>query len=337
MPRIKLLKTKQGNYLNNVKGLVSLDWSTLANICGVHNRTFFDWRRNKYQMSLEALEKMQKKVKLPMPREIEILPDTWNIKHAARLGAIKRNKLYGSPGTPEGRRKGGLISSLRFKQSPGYALRVGFIVRKKVRFPKHSALLAEFIGIIIGDGSISKFQVRMTTKAKTDRKHAYFTKSIARQLFNIEGTIAEREKNCIHVTFSSRNLVEFLLKNGLKQGDKIKQKIDIPQWIFQRNEYIKGCLRGLFDTDGGIYFHTHTTKGIKYRNIGICFTTLSKPLLISAHNMLLKLGINAKTDKRQHIFIYGKEEIKKYMLIVGSHNPKHLRRFKSYKGTKVFV
>ncbi|MCK9595366.1 MAG: LAGLIDADG family homing endonuclease [Candidatus Omnitrophica bacterium] len=253
---------------------------------------------------------------------------------AGRLGALKRKSLYGNFGTEEGRRKGGLVSYYRFKSNPELVLRKGFKLDKNIAIPDKTPSLAEFIGIILGDGSISDYQVRVYFNAKTDRPYANFVKDATLRLFNIDSKIAVRLKNTLELVISSKRLVKFLLDLGLKKGNKIAQQVDIPAWIFDKIEYSSACLRGLIDTDGGVYFHTHTTKGIKYRNMVLCFTSRSKPLLNSVDRMFSTIGIESKNDLLERIHVYNRVDIKKYMDIIGSHNQNLINRFESYKGTR---
>lgn len=336
MMRVKFLKGRQKLFLNNVKKLTDLNWSQIAAICKIHSRTLQDWKTEKYQMNYESLKNLCRVSNVLLPKNIKVLPEYWSTKKAARLGAIKRNELYGNPGTSEGRKKGGMTSSLKFQMNPEFAKKVGFKVRKQIFYPQISSLLTEFIGIVLGDGTISEYQVKISTNSKTDRLHAYFTKKLVIDLFNIVPTIRIRKKNTLDIIISSKNLVNFLLSCGLKKGDKILQGVDVPKWIFRDKELVKGCLRGLIDSDGSIYFHIHTTKGIKYRNMGLCFTSRSRPLLTSVYRMFLDLGIAAKSDKKKHVSIYDRKEINRYMQIVGSHNLKHIKRFKSYKNSKIY-
>ena len=307
----------------------------MAKICRVHLRTLFDWRRDKYQMNYTSFQLLlRKKYKVSIPK-IEILPEYWNIKNAARLGAIRRNELYGSPGTPEGRRKGGMVSALKFRNDPEFAKKVGFKLRKHIVYPRKSSLLAEFIGILLGDGSINEHQVRIYNNNKTDRNYAYFIQKIIANLFKLHSTITVRDKNTIVVTASSKNLVLFLVGCSMKKGNKMLNGADVPEWIYKDADFIKSCLRGLMDTDGGIYFHNHTTKGIRYRHMGLCFTSHSKTLLNSVHKMFLRFNLSCKIAGGRHIFIYDRKEVGKYMQLIGSHNSKHIERFRSYRNSKI--
>lgn len=255
-------------------------------------------------------------------------------KEAGRMGALKRNILYGNPATLEGRRKGGLISFLKFKSNPKLAIKKGFKLEKEINYPHKSSLLSEFVGIVLGDGSISNYQVRIYFNARTDSAYATFVKEMSLKLFNIQSRLALRPKNTLELTISSRGLVKLLLSLGMSKGNKIKQKVNIPKWIMNDKEYSIACLRGLMDTDGGVYFHNHETKGIKYKNIVLCFTNHSKPLLYSVERILLGLGIETKSDLQERVFVYNRTEIVRYMELVGSHNYNLNKRFASYKGTK---
>lgn len=335
MSRVKFLKGKQSDFLERIRQEHKLEWPQVAQVCRVHARTLFDWRRDKYQMSYAAFKMLRKRYDSLKPGKIEILPENWNIVNIAALGARRRNELYGPPGTPAGRSKGGTVTAFKFKNDPEFAKKVGFVLRKQIVCPQRSSMLAEFLGIVLGDGAVNAHQVRVYANSKTDRDYAYFIKQIVADLFNMTSTITTRDKNTIVVVVSGKNLVDFLVDCGLKKGDKILSGVDVPGWVMKDREFSKSCVRGLMDTDGGIYFHNHTTKGIRYRHMGLCFTSHSKALLNSAYKILLSFNINCKSDGKRHVMIYDRNEVNKYMEIIGSHNSKHIKRFKSYKGSRV--
>lgn len=106
--------------------------------------------------------------------------------------------------------------------------------------------------------------------------------------------------------------------------------MNIPKWIFKNKNHMTACLRGLIDTDGGVYYHNHITKGIRYRHIGLAFTSYSYPLLRDVHNIFLNLGFPAKIKSKGHIFLYNREVIKRYFSEIGTHNKHHLERYKNY-------
>jgi len=44
---------------------------------------------------------------------------------------------------------------------------------------------------------------------------------------------------------------------GLVLGNKVKQQIDIPEWIKSNNNFSLACVRGIIDTDGCFYTNSH--------------------------------------------------------------------------------
>jgi len=115
-------------------------------------------------------------------------------------------------------------------------------------------------------------------------------------------------------------------------GNKVRNQVDIPSWIHRNIIYQKACLRGLIDTDGSFYLHEYKLNGQKYRYLKLCFTNRSKPLLNSAFAIFKNLRLKAYLDG-DHVSIYSRPEIKRYFQEIGSHNPKHLHKFKKHCST----
>ncbi|MHB8155599.1 MAG: hypothetical protein ACYDFR_06095, partial [Candidatus Omnitrophota bacterium] len=276
MSRVKMANGLQTKFLNSVSKAMNSDWEEVSKIANVSSRTLFDWRREKYKMSYETLIKLNRISKVEIPKVTAILSDYWNVRKAGLAGGIERNRLYGNLGTVEGRIKGGKISQYRFSKNPEYARKVGFNIRNTILSPKNSEFLAEFLGIALGDGGITNHQITISLNSKTEVVYADFIKKLIFDLFGIHSTIKTGRDNSIRVIATGRNLVDFLLSRGLKIGNKIKQQIGVPRWILRNKLFMKSCLKGLIDTDGGIYFHKHVTKGIKYRHMGLCFTSYSR-------------------------------------------------------------
>jgi len=131
-----------------------------------------------------------------------------------------------------------------------------------------------------------------------------------------------RYKNAVRVSLSGVELVSVLEKLGLRRGNKVKHQVGIPQWIKDRPDYKRACVRGLFDTDGGLYFHSHSVKGKKYKNIGFSFCSHSEPLLNEFFEILLENGIDAKKVKRK-VYVYSVKENVSFFHKIGSNNPKN--------------
>lgn len=242
----------------------------------------------------------------------------------SRLGGLRRIELYGNPGTPEGRSKGGKKTIRLFHRNKDLARKSGFIVRKEIKYPKRCSELAELIGIILGDGGLpGNHQLVISFNSKTDRKYSVFLGETLRRLFSIGCHIHPRKGcNGADMVVSSSNLVDFLLKQGLVAGNKVKNQVDIPDWIYEKIEYQKACLRGLIDTDGSFYSHRYNSNGKSYKYLKLCFANCSKPLLNSVQRILKKFDFRAYIHGDQ-VFINSMSGINKYFMEIGTHNPKH--------------
>ena len=210
--------------------------------------------------------------------------------------------------------------------------------RKIIKFPRNSVSLAEFMGIEFGDGGIGNpWQVVITLNSKRDREYSRYVVSLLRSLFGIDTAVRKRKnENTLQLVSSSISLVDFLVTKGAVRGNKIAQCFDMPEWIRKKARYEKAFIRGLMDTDGCIYIHKHTTKGIVYKNIGLCFTSSSQNLLNSVAGIFRKFRIKPHvSDRGRRIYLYGKDSVIKYLRIFGSANPRITGKYKDWKGAGV--
>ena len=248
-----------------------------------------------------------------------------------RLGALRRYELYGNPGTQEGRSKGGRHTCEFFRLHPQKAREQGFGNLKEIKKPSRSVALAKFIGIMLGDGSIrSKYQLTVSFNYKTDREFMEHVARLIKRLFAVEHIISKRKDSLgADIIISSASVIHFLLKQGLKAGNKVKNQVDIPAWIKSDMEFQKACLRGLVDTDGSLYCHRYKVNNKWYEYLKLDFTSCSKPLLRSVYAIFSKLGIRASL-KGVHITVSAKAEVNRYLATVGSSNIKFLDRWKRF-------
>ena len=232
-------------------------------------------------------------------------------------------------GTPEGRRKGGLASLITHNSKS-----TGFVVAKRIKRPKESKTLAEFVGIMFGDGHMSKYQAMVTTNSVTDLEHGAYVASLMQQLFGIKTrTSVKRSSRAIDVVASSRTLVDFLHSKGMPLGNKISHNLSVPRWILGNVQYRKSFVRGLFDTDGSVYLDKHVVKGKLYRHLGCTITSYADRLLSDIVNILVAMDFrptNRPTQKS--VFIRRQSEIHRYFKEIGTSNPKHLERYLRFIG-----
>jgi len=326
--RILLTKRRRDQFFNNLleKSQVNLD--VLALQYGMSGRTFRDWRRGKFFPSLEILKAISKDFRIKLPL-FKVLPRYWYItSENTRKAALAKMALYGPPGTPEGRRKGGLISQRNRRENPEKYRALGCIIPKTFPVLRASKELAELFGIILGDGSITNAQIRISLDRFADNRYATFVAKLIKLTLG-EGPSKFNRESTIELYLSGVELIKLLEKMGLERGNKVAHQVKIPEWIMENQNYACACLRGLFDTDGGIYIHKHGRGKWRWNNLGWCFTNHSLPLVVDVKRILVSNGIKPRGDERR-VFLYAISEIRKFMEIVGSSNPKNTDKYREY-------
>ncbi|MFA7252572.1 MAG: LAGLIDADG family homing endonuclease [Candidatus Paceibacterota bacterium] len=243
---------------------------------------------------------------------------------AGSLGGLARFRKHGNFGTPEGRRLGGLRSLKTHKLKPS-----GFIQLKKIIIPRRSSNLAELLGILIGDGHLSRYQVLFTTNSDTDSEHAQYVSLLFNKLFSINTLIKKRKnKKAVDIIVSSANLVRYLNKLGMPIGNKLTIGLKVPLWIKRNRSFSRAFIRGLFDTDGCVFIDTHKYKDRTYRYLGWTFTSYDDKFLNEIKELLVNFGFNPTlTSKQRSVYLRKQSEIKEYFDLIGTSNLKHKSRF----------
>jgi len=153
--------------------------------------------------------------------------------------------------------------------------------------------LAYLIGVAVGDGNISNpngtaYRLRVTC----DNKYPEIIENIKKTIRDVfpknKLGIINRKDNCVDISIYS-NLIPEIFGWSNKSGGKIKQKIKIPNWIKENSSNCKSCLKGLFETDGCIYFD----RGYKMIN----FVNHSESIINEVCELLDLMNINYKKYK----------------------------------------
>lgn len=202
---------------------------------------------------------------------------------------------------------------------------------KLIEYPPHSERLAEFVGAIIGDGGLSKYQLTITLHHFDDKEYTDFIVNIIQELFNVAPAVYHRKIRSVRtVTVSSRSLVSFLNQDiNFQVGNKMKQRIDIPNWIKQDQNFSTACMRGLFDTDGSVVLHRYWVGGKRYCYKKLEFCSMSPPLRKSAYDILYNLGMHPRVAREKSVWLDSKSDVGSYFESVGTHNTKHWKRYKT--------
>lgn len=140
--------------------------------------------------------------------------------------------------------------------------------------------LSEFVCISLGDGHLNEngrmFQI---SSSKDEPSYLDYLKKLMKKIFGINDIKqVEDSERGVSLRTGRIDIHYSLVEIGLQVGDKVKNQISVPAFVFRDKEYTMRGIKGLFDTDGTIYVDN---KGL----ICIGFKNRSKPLTILFNKM----------------------------------------------------
>lgn len=322
--KVVFRKGTQKKFLQEALRHVSVD--NLARLCSLSTRTIRDWKREKFRMDSDALEKICHTVGIQRPENVRFVSRFEHTARAGKKGAVIIMKKYGRIPVNE------MIRKKKWKEWWGENGRKketlgAFMTPKSIKTPKPSVELAEFFGAMMGDGGISQYQAKITLHHIDDLAYCKYLVRQIEKLFGVRPSVYHTPKDSVNdIVISRRELVQYLHKKGLPIGNKVKQQFDIPVWIKRNPTFATACIRGLIDTDGTVFTHKYRVNGKQYAYKKMAFCSRSRPLQLSAAAIIASIGIRARLS-RYEVRIDSKDDVKKYFSIVGSSNPKHLERY----------
>ncbi len=213
---------------------------------------------------------------------------------------------------------------------------------------KLSKELAEFFGILTGDGYINQYiypkrkvsVIEITGNKEKDFDYMKnYVPKLIKKLFNVSPKIYLREnQNTIRVIIYSKKIFNLIKEKGFPLGDK--GEIEIPDWVAKENILFRKFIRGFFDTDG--HLSLKNKEGKKYPVIGL--SSKSRTLLnqmkdfLDSLNITSYLGLNrginsprVKEGKRDYkIQISGVKNTNLFFKEIGSSNLRNLEKYDEF-------
>lgn len=327
--RIKFHKTgSQKSFIEEAKEKLNLTWIDFAKKLKINQRTLNEWTKERFNMSESAMLLIIKLTKLPLPQNYSIIKWNEHLNKISISGGRARYAKYGKVSITEERRK---EKWRQWWESKGQYKKPasGFKVLTKIKTPLHSKLLAEFVGIMLGDGGVNKYQTSVTLSGK-EQSYIQYVSKMVKKLFGVNPKVyILKDAKAVKVVVNRKQLVAFCQDIGLVQGNKVRQQASVPDWVKENKEFTKECLRGLIDTDGCFYNNSYKVRGKNYAYQKIAFTNSSLPLILFVYEALNKLGIRSSIQRgRKEVRIAGGEDVSRYVKEVGTHNSKHLEKIK---------
>jgi len=161
-----------------------------------------------------------------------------------------------------------------------------------------------------------------------------FLQDLLSKLFKLQVEKFKRKRaKAFDIFISGVNFVHTLKKIGLKVGNKVNQQVSVPKWITSNPNCSRRCLRGLIDTDGGIFKNKYRINGREYSYLKMCFTNKSLSLIDFVSKSLKLNGFNPKIYKGSKVWLCSEKEVKRYLEVIGSSN----NRLNKWLGDKILV
>ena len=194
---------------------------------------------------------------------------------------------------------------------------------KSIIIPSKSMELAELIGILLGDGYISKYQISITLNSIADKKYVPSVIMLIDNLFPSVGIkqIKRKNENAIDIKFNSKIIADYFYSIGIVANNK-----KIPEWFLNNKNYRYSCLRGLIDTEGSISFKLYNGKRKNSIYKQLNFRNKNQEILTFARNVMIELGLRPTDSRGYSIYLSNNNDINIYRMLVGFRNPKlHIR------------
>jgi len=322
---VKFQKNEQKDFIEAALVKSGLSVDKLAKLVSISPRNFRDWRNEKLSMTSTAVNLISKNFNVNLPEQIDVLEKRWQSYKSVKgkIGGFVFKRLYGNPATTEGRRKGGK-RALEILREKGLISPVKIFLK-----PKKSRKLAEFVGIMLGDGYVGKQHIEITLNSLIEEKYAKYVLELCNELFgSFPKMFRKKDCNAFSIYYNGINLVKYLNKIGLSTGNKVKLQASVPLWIKRNKKYAKICCRGLIDTDGCIAIHRYCINRKRYFYKKLIFTNHSVPLADFVYDILSQNGLHPKIYshlEKRRIWLYNSNEVQKYLSIFGTSNEKLLK------------
>ena len=316
-----------------VKLSLNENWVEVGKKYNILRQTFDRYRSGKTSIPEELFEKLieflQNKDRKRVELHLKKIPNNIGQVIGGRKAYRKNFKEF-----EKGRIKG--LLAIKKYQNSGLG-------KKQIKFSeiKLTENLCEVIGAFIGDGFFNSYnnrtyQIEFSGDSRYDLK--YYQEKIIPTIKNVVPSVNPhilkvKNKNCIRVIFYSKELF-ILLKDyfGFNPGPKTHNVVIPEKIIDSGNEnLINSTIRGIFDTDGCVFFDRRS--GYKKPYPRICLQMCSKQLIEQIYNHLSKhFNMSKKENISRNIGIleiYGHSQMKKWMSLVGFSNKRHLDRIAS--------
>ena len=198
---------------------------------------------------------------------------------------------------------------------------------------------AEFYGILMGDGHVCGINNQITITGHPINDYEYYLNyllPLIKTLFKKDVQI-HNYGNFIRIFMNGKDICQLLAHLKFPRGRKGKFLV-IPRCFSKDKKLLISLIRGLFDTDGSLYFET-TSKYKSYTYPRLRIKIVNCPAIDDINSFLISIGFSTYRDLerqegrslRGRIRISGRSMLEKWVKTINFHNPYHSIKYKIWK------
>lgn len=307
-----------------VKNSLNKSWKEIGKELDLPKYTFERYRSGSSlipeKVFLYFLNVLNKSKKMEILKFTKEFPDNYGqVKGGITAYKINFEKFR------EGRKKAAISNKIRMKKTFTFDIEL-------------SPEICELIGAFIGDGFFNCYRNKLyqiefsgDSRYDLDYYNNRIIPIIKEIIPDINPRIYKREANSVRIVFYSKKLFCFLRDYFSFTPGRKTHVVKIPEKILNNIKFIYPTIRGIFDTDGGVFFDKRSRYKKPYPRI--IFQTVSKNL----HGQIVKYltkdfkiySFFGEKRKVYGIEIYGHNQLKKWMSLIGFSNRRHLNKIAS--------
>ncbi len=214
--------------------------------------------------------------------------------------------------------------------------------------------LAELVGLIIGDGHILYnhykriYRLTISGDVKEDKKYFEKISNVIFKITNKRPRIRERKVitrgihkgNSLELYINYKKFVEYLINElELTYGSNKAFKVIIPNKFLNWN-YSRYILKGIFESDGSLYFSK--SKVIKYPSYPrLEIRTSSRRLAYQIFEVLKKRSYRIQIMKTKYgdfkVYLSGKEMLNKWVSEIGFSNFNTITKYRLWQKLGYYI
>lgn len=198
--------------------------------------------------------------------------------------------------------------------------------------------ICEFIGAFIGEGYLGKYRngytVGISGNQELDEDYLknYLLPLIKKNFpFTKPKLYYRTDENTLMLKMYSKQLYYFFRNLGFTDGKKA-HRVSIPQVILDNKVFMRATVRGIFDTDGCVFFDKRKVYTRPYPRITL--QVASVPLITQLAHFLspqftLYVDQSNRDGKRNTLEIYGHKQLETFLKQIGFSNKRHLGKIQN--------